>query len=237
MLYAAMLSGMTNTLASTRFASLPARVRHHQLVQYRRIVTNAQPTDDWLDLGMDTYHKEFGLAVLRLYAAAAQLIDVRCGIPRSLLFKGGAAGLPRAAAAMLRLGGFSPYFQIHTHTAYLAEFNEEGWNECYRTCADLYAVHPEALGMFGASWFYDPVIQNISPRLSYLSEIPLKGRAVRLPFAREGEFVQDAIATSPSRRKLYEEGSYRPQSYLLAWGRRSQTAWASANANQPAVLK
>ncbi len=197
-------------------------------MQYRRILADAQPTDDWLDLGMDIYHKELGLALLRLYAAAAQLIDVRCGLPRSLLFKGGLAGLPAAAGALLRLGGFSPYFQIHTHTAYLAEFNEGGWNECYRTCADLYAIHPEALGMFGASWFYDPVIQNVSPRLAYLSEIPIGGGAERLPFARDGEFVKDALSTSPSRRKLHAEGKYKPESYLLAGAHALRPAWASA---------
>jgi len=229
MLYAALLNGIQHTLASDRFESLPGRVRNHQLVQYRRILESTQPADDWLDLSLDTYHKEFGLASLRLYAAAAQLIDPRCGLPRSLLFRGGLAGVPKAVHAMWMLGGFSPYFQIHTHTAYLAEFNEEGWNECYRTCVELYAVHPEILGMFGASWFYDPVIQEISPRLAYLSEIPLRGGARRLPFARSGEFVEDAISTSPSRRKLFEQGKYRPESYLLAWGRDEQTKWVSTN--------
>lgn len=229
MLYAALLNGIQDTLASDRFESLPGRVRNHQLVQYRRILECTQPADDWLDLSLDTYHKEFGLASLRLYAAAAQLIDPRCGLPRSLLFQGGLVGIPKAARAMWSLGGFSPYFQIHTHTAYLAEFNEEGWNECYRTCVELYAVHPEILGMFGASWFYDPVIKEISPRLAYLSEVPLKGDAQRLPFAKTGGFVEDAISTSPSRRKLYEEGKYRPASFLLAWGRAEQSKWVLAN--------
>ena len=195
--------------------------------QFERIVDKTASSDDWLSLDNDLFHKDFGIAVLRLYAAAAQLVDPRCGIPRSIVFAGGVAGLARTSAAILRLGGFSPFLQIHTHTAYLEDFNEEGWNECYRTCADLYSVHPECLGMFGASWFYDPQIEIISPRLSYLSRVPIQGGAERLFFAGDGEFVTDAIATSPTRRKMFEDGSYRPHSYMVAWGKCDQMRWAA----------
>ena len=51
------------------------------------------------------------------------------------------------------MGGFRPYFQIHTHQFMLDAFNEAGWEECYRCCAELYAVHPEVLGMQAAVGF------------------------------------------------------------------------------------
>lgn len=228
-LHAVLFQALDDTLASGRLAALPPRVQAHQLRQYQRIIESCTPHADWLTLDSDLFHKDFGLATLRLYAGAAQLIDPRCGIARSILMADGLGGLAQATAALHRLGGFSPYFQIHTHTAYLDEFNEEGWNECYRVCADLYRLHPQCLGMYGASWFYDPVLEQISPRLAYLSQVPLQAGAERLLVARRGEFVDDAIATSPTRRKLFEEGRYKPCSYMVAWGRQAQTQWAHAH--------
>ena len=228
-LHLAIVQALHDTLASGRLAALPPRVQAHQLRQFQRIVQTCRPDAEWLTLDNDLCHKDFGLATLRLYAGAAQLIDPRCGIARSILMADGLGGMAQATAAIARLGGFSPYFQIHTHTAYLDEFNEEGWNECYRTCADLYALHPQCLGMYGGSWFYDPALAEISPRLTYLAQVPLQAGAERLLLARQGEFVDDAIATSPTRRKLHEEGKYKPCSYLLAWGRHAQVQWAQAN--------
>ena len=120
------------------------------------------------------------MATLRLYAAAAQLIDCRAGIGRSLVMKGGLLDAPYRLALFASIGGFKPFFEIHTHLSYKEEFNEEGWNECYRCCSDLYTLHPKVLGMYGGSWFYDPALAQISPRLAYLREIPQKGGAIVL---------------------------------------------------------
>jgi len=209
--------------------TLPERVLRHQVRQLERIACTPASSDAWTDLDDDLFQKDFGLATLRLYAAAAQLIDRRCGIPRSLVLREGVLSAPPKLATVLRLGGTQPYFQIHTHLSYLDEFNEAGWNECYLTCRDLYQVHPEVLGMYGSSWFYDPSIQQVSPRLQYLRRVPLSGGADFWLAETEGHFVEDAIATSPTRRKLYEEGKYLPRSFMMLWGKTDQLQWASRN--------
>lgn len=225
-LKAAIMHGMLDMLASGRFMKLPARVRAQQIRQLQRIAEDDDDTADWLQIDNDIFHKEFGIATLRLYVAGAQLVDFRCGIPRSIVLKGGMRSLPENVAKILRLGGFRKYFQVHTHKFMLDAFNEEGWNECYLCCAELYGLHPEVLGMYGSSWFYDPAIDEISPRLSYLRAIPLTGGA-ELFFVEEGGSASDnSLATSATRRKLYEEGKYSPKSYMLAWGKSSQIAWA-----------
>ena len=221
--------GMVDMLGSGKWQGLPARVQAHQARQLERLLVQQPQDGQWQTLSDDGYQKDFGLATLRLYAAAAQLVDPRCGIARSIVWRAGLGGLAPACRMVVDLRGFAPMFQIHTHTAYLDEFNEEGWNECYRTCADLYALHPECLGMFGGSWFYDPVLASISPRLTYLSAIPIAGGAHRVLAESEGDFVQDAIATSPSRRQLFEAGRYRPRSFLLAWSQSAQRRWAASN--------
>jgi hypothetical protein len=229
-LKAAILHGMLDTLRSDRFRRLPSRIRDQQLRQLQRMLVNDQDAADWLQVDNDIFQKEFGIATLRLYVAGAQLVDPRCGIPRSILFKGGLGALPENAGKILRLGGFRKYFQIHTHDLMLDTFNEEGWNECYRSCAELYAFHPEVLGMYGSSWFYDPAIDTVSPRLSYLRATPVAGGA-ELFFVEEGGSAKNnALSTSPTRRQLYQEGRYSPRNYMLAWGKAKQMAWAKNRA-------
>jgi hypothetical protein len=215
-----------DTVDSDRFKSLPARVAAQQSAQLLRIAADTDESAEWLDTQHDLLHKELGLATMRLYAAAAQVVDFRCGIPRSIIVKAGLRGILPNLRNIARLGGFRPYFQVHTHDFMLDNFNEAGWNECYRCCAELYALHPDVLGMFGASWFYHPVLDTISPRLSYLRDVPLKGGA-HLFFVEEGGAARaNSLATSPTRRKLYEEGKYFPTTYMMVWGREAQSNWA-----------
>ena len=221
--------GIAELITSGRLEALPPRIVHHHSKQLRRIAAAIAEDADWFDIDSDLFLKDVGLVTLRLYAAAAQLLDTRCGIPRSLLFRQGLAKIPAIALKFTRLGGFKPYIQIHTHLSNLEDFNEEGRNECYRCCADLYRIRPDLLGMFGSSWFYDPVVEELSPRLDYLRRIPVLGGAELFFVEAGGGAIGNAISTSPSRRKLYEEGKYMPTSYMLAWGRQQQMSWAERN--------
>lgn len=225
-LYGCILQAMLNSISSPLFAKLPERIKSHQLKHYARIVNQPLAISEICEIDMDLFHKDFGLALLRLYAAAAQLVDYRAGIGRVMLMKNGLRGLPARLLTFVRLGGFKPFFEIHTHLAYLDEFNEEGWNECYRCCAELYALHPQVLGMYGGSWFYDPALGTISPRLNYLRVIPQEGGAYLLFDSVNEHSTEDATATSPTRKKLYSEGKYQPKSYALIWPRAAQIRWA-----------
>lgn len=225
-LRATIAHALHNTLASNRLASLPDRVREQQAKQFNRIAADDDCNAPWLDLDHDLFHKEFGIANLRLYVAGAQLVDPRCGIPRSVVIRGTPLDWIRNGSAVLSLGGFRPYFQIHTHKFMLDTFNEEGWEECYRCCAELYDLHPQVLGMYGSSWFYDPALASISPRLGYLREVPQKGGARLLFVEAGGDAIKNSLATSPTRKALYEDGKYLPKSYMLVWGKEKQRMWA-----------
>lgn len=224
-LRAAIIYGMLETLKSEHFFRLPDRVRTQQLRQFQRIVDDNDESD-WLRVDHDLFHKEFGIATLRLYVTGAQLADPRCGIPRSVLLRSGISSVAKNLAAIIRLGGFRKYFQIHTHTFMLDAFNEEGWNECYLSCAELYKLHPEVLGMYGSSWFYDPVLDQISPRLSYLRATPMAAGAELFFIEEGGAAINNSISTSPTRRQLYEARKYFPKSYMMAWAKNRQIVWA-----------
>lgn len=224
------LRGMKKTIDGRRLAALPNRVRESQLKHFEWLATQLTGNEDWLELDNDTFQKEFGVATLRLYVCGAQLVDYRCGVPRSIVFRGGIGRVLSNAGYFVRVGGFKPFFQIHTHIHRLAHFTESGWNECYQCCVDLYSIHPDVLGMYGGSWFYDPRIKEISPRLAYLQEIPLAGGARLFRSGPSEEGSKDALSTSPTRKDLFNKGLYEPCSYVLVWDRASQRQWAAGAA-------
>lgn len=227
-LRAAICQRLLRTLAGPELARLPARVQAQQLAQFRRIAADGDATAEWLDLGHDLFQKEFGIAALRLYVAGCQLIDPRCGIPRSVLLRGGPLGWLRNAAMLALLGGYRPFFEIHAHIFMRELFGEEGRKECYRCCVELYALHPDVRGMVAGSWFYDPALEQVSPRLAYLRAVPQAGGAWLLFVETGGDALRNALATSPTRRQLYEQGKYMPKNYMIVWGKARQQAWARA---------
>lgn len=225
-LLACLLWAVRSSLRSARTERLPARVRAHQLKQFERIAAQDDSLLPHCRLEGDVFLKELGLATLRLYAGASSVIDPHSGVGRSLLWKAGLHRLPGRLLLFARAGGFRPYFEIHVHKLYQDEFNEQGRNECYRCCADLYALHPEVLGMVAGSWFYDPVVETISPHLAYLRKVPESGGARALFVSYDEQAARNATATSEKRRALHEAGQYRPASWTLVWPKRAQLAWS-----------
>jgi hypothetical protein len=66
----------------------------------------------------------------------------------------------------------------------------------------------------------------VSPRLGYLRDTPIQGGAHLFFYEEGGSSISNSLSTSPTRRKLYDEGKYMPKSYMLVWGKRPQIAWA-----------
>jgi len=229
-LFAALLTAMDDTLANPAFLRLPPRVACHQLRHYERILSNPGPTHEACTLDDDLFLKDFGLATLRMIAAGSNLIDTNSGVGRSVLWKGGWSAFMGRLALFFRTRGFRPFFEIHAHKFYMAEFNEAGRNECYRCCADLYEHYPTARGMIAGSWFYDPAVATVSPHLSYLREVPEKGGAHVLFMSFDEAARSNALAKSATRRRCYEAGTYRPAAYTLVWPRARHQDWAQRHA-------
>ena len=119
-----------------------------------------------------------------------------------------------------------PWFRIHTESRYLDDFNEAGWDACYHRIAALLEDHPDVLGMAGTSWFYDPQLESVSPRLSYLRRRPVAGGAALLRSGTSAFDIGSATATSETRRRLYEAGKYTPVAHTLIWPRQALLDWA-----------
>jgi len=174
----------------------------------------------------DFYGKDVRIALLLSVPAGAQYVDLRSAlgpkvVVRQLARRG---GLP-AAWHYLAAGGTRPWLQIHTDTRDVADFNESGWDACYARVAELLLRDEACAGMIGNSWFYDPALLAISPRLAYLQK-PFGHGAFRIWSGSTALDRERAAAKSPTRKALIEQGTYVPTSYVLAWPRKALIGWA-----------
>lgn len=119
-----------------------------------------------------------------------------------------------------------PWLEVHTESRWLRGFNEEGWNDAWATAAELCRVRPELAGMIGSSWFYDPPLTEISPRLAHLRLNPLNGGAFMVHQGPGEIHTLRAGTASASRKALIDSGEYTARSWLMVWPRKELIAWA-----------
>jgi hypothetical protein len=144
-----------------------------------------------------------------------------------LLLMGDFAG----AAKLVRARGWKPWLEIHTDQRSLEDFNEAGWDACYARIAAIVRLRPDVAGFWGASWFYDPQLPAISPRLAYLQTRPLAHGAVMVRLSASRLDAERAMQTSATRRALIVSGRYRPVCYAMFWPRQDLLAWAGRRAD------
>lgn len=127
-----------------------------------------------------------------------------------------------------------PWLEVHTESRWLRGFNEDGWNEAWATAAEICRGRPELAGMIGSSWFYDPPLTEISPRLGHLRLNPLKGGAFMVHQGPGEIHTLRAGTASASRKALIDSGEYTARSWLMVWPRKELIAWADRRKAQGA---
>jgi hypothetical protein len=132
----------------------------------------------------------------------------------------------RALIRYIRVGGTGLWFRNHADSRYLAEYTEEAHDNFYLRVADLLKQHPRIRGLAGTSWYYDPEVSRISPRLSYLHDRPKERGAFFLRHGTDSNVISNATMKSATRRRLHLEGKYLPVSYSMLWPRRELLEWA-----------
>lgn len=193
-------------------------LRFHYCDAFHRLMDRIENGSLESSLSRDSYLKELGLTRLTLIPAIAQVIYPFSGVQASVVAKNGFSAWWYVYA---RCGGRRPFLEIHTHDPWVPDyFNEKGWEETYRLAAMVLEAMPKVKGMVGSSWFYDPQLDEISPRLSYLRDSPVKGGAKILEVGVDDQSIRLAISKSKSRRELYESGRYSPVVHALVWSRR-----------------
>lgn len=188
------------------------------------LTTAADPYD------RDFWAKDVRIAlVLSVPGARTQMIDLSSPMGPGQILRHAREGwgwsvIPAYAAAR----AWKPWLEVHTESRELSDFNEAGWDRAWATAAEILKRRPGMAGMLGSSWFYDPPLEQISPRLAYLRVNPLKHGAF-LVHQGPGEIhTQRAATSSPTRKALIEEGRYTARSWIVAWPRAALIRWADA---------
>ena len=102
----------------------------------------------------------------------------------------------------------------------LAEFSAEGWKR-----ADMLALNPYIKGVFGSTWFGDPQLKRISPKLSFVHDLVVDNGGALFKTVTSESVIKDALMRSPTRRKLHEQGSYTPTCFIGIWPRKVLMTW------------
>jgi hypothetical protein len=213
--------------------SLPADVVSEMPAALERLhAFLSLPGDADYDLPHDYFLKDIRFAAGWTVPCGAQVVDLRSKIRLGT----GIAALRterslRLAPRLLRRATIAPWFRPHTESRFLDDFNEAGWDRTYLRVASLLQRHPKVIGMAAYSWFYDPQLDDISPRLSYLRKRPVERGAILVRGGTSPTDVANATQTSATRQRLHEAAEYIPVAHELLWLRDDMLRWATERAS------
>ncbi|MBN7796722.1 hypothetical protein [Parahaliea mediterranea] len=200
---------------------LPTEIReryHDERDRILQCLENAP--QDYFSLRCDTFSKDLAVLDFRLIPLGAEYAAPGAGISRRLLFAGGLAqGLRFTRNALLRYRSLSGYLELHAHPGRLQEFNEQGWRDTLARLASLVRANPDVRGVVSSSWFLDPGLAQISPRLAYLRRQSLDTGADLYYSTLDSNGTSGALETSATRRRSFAQGDYTPRIYTRIWSR------------------
>jgi hypothetical protein len=194
---------------------------------------------DFLSAAADPYDRDFWAKdvrislVLSVPGARTQMIDLSSPMGPGQVLRHAREGwgwsvIPAYAAAQ----AWKPWLEVHTESRELSDFNEAGWDRAWATAAEICKRRPEMAGMLGSSWFYDPPLEQISPRLAYLRLNLLKHGAFMVHQGPGEIHTQRAATSSPTRAALIEKGEYTARSWIVAFPRAALIKWADGRKGQ-----
>lgn len=129
--------------------------------------------------------------------------------------------------AFLPMRGFGPLFELHLNDRRrnrIVLLETETNLSCYRAAQSL-EVQPGVKGIMTMSWLYCESTAAATPHLAWMRRLFLEAGAVIVDL---GDAPPDSgfLIGSAERRKLYEQGSYRPQTSCVLWPRARVLRWA-----------
>jgi hypothetical protein len=170
----------------------------------------------------DFFKKDISVCALRMFPTSGPCNFEVGWLGRRFLVSGGA----RQVAPALRCYLFDLRMRMKsTYSLHLEDrvafrtFTRDGWAAGYRDIAQQMLLAPDIVAIQGTSWFWDPAIEKVSPKLAFVRTVPYQGgaRFFRLPPTMD---LSSAALADSARRRLFEQGRYSPVDYLMIWPRR-----------------
>ena len=189
----------------------------HYADAFHRILDQIAADPGFAVLERDVFLKDLWLTRGVMIPAFAQLWWPRSGLSAKDVVKRGPGAL---AYVFGRCGGRRPFLEGHTHDPVAkAYWNEAGWGQALRLAAMALPAFPGVRGVFGSAWFYDPRVLEISPRIGFAQNLQVGHGAHRIRIGSNPAAIANSTATSPTRRELYEAGTYLPTDWAIIWSR------------------
>jgi len=208
--------------------NIPASIHDLTWKWFERVFNDiSSSSDEYYNHGNDSFLKDLEVCSQKAFPVGGAWIAQKSRIRITLLFNGGLRQFFELFHFILfRTGGFSPFYALHTCSRYLDRFNPEGRDLCYTNVAQMLKLNPDVKGMSGESWFNDPNLDSVSPRLAYLRKRPVQNGAKIFKCGTDKSDIDKATAKSYTRNKLYKEGKYMPTCYVVIWPRKNLIEWA-----------
>lgn len=187
---------------------------------------NTQP-DNYYHYERDLFLKDLAVCAFRMIpVGGAWCVEIGTASKRGLIAKGALRYPGNIAFHIFKQKGLKPYYVIHTFDRYIMRFTPKEMDRAYMRIAEMLKRNPDIKGIYRSSWFLDPAIDRISPRLSYLRLVPAENGARFFRTYTRDLDIQHATCNSPERKQLYDEGNYAPTCWGYVWPRNSVIKWA-----------
>lgn len=210
--------------------NLPDSVLSHYPITFNRLANYLRKNITGAYDSTDEYFcKDIRFVLLMTVPCGAWIVDLVSSISwSSVILSSIKSRSLTAAIRWLRAGGSGIWLRRHLDSRYLDEFNEQGNDKCFHSIAELLMRRKHVRGIVGTSWFYDPMLSEISPHLAFLRQRPLERGAFLMRHGSGQIHIKRAIQSSATRRRMFEEGKYIPICYSLLWPRNELIAWAGS---------
>jgi len=222
---------INDSLERLKHKNLPDEIIHlyHQWFEWVLQDFSKQP-DEYYDYCCRSFALDVMICSLRsIPIGGAWIVEIR-GVGLRPFFGGGVKQFfSYLYFIIFKAHGFSLYVRMHTVERNLRNFNEHEINLAYMRIAKLIKRNPRIKGLYRRSWFLDPNLEYISPKLGYLIKVPLQNGAKLFAAGSIKNDIKYALMVSPIRRRLYEEGKYLPMGHAYIWPRKEFLLFAAEN--------
>ncbi len=207
---------------------LPRSVEALMPPQLERIVDQVETFDEkHFEACREEAFKDLGLLRGRLVPTGSRFIEKTHRPSRRVLLWGGPRQFLRAVRRFgLSGSGLVPSLAMHFHLWALGEHDSEAQVRGFHRCADVLAVNPRLKGNVGESWLVDPRVGALASHLGFPSRLTRENGGEIFLTGHRRRATRLATANSDHRRRLVEEGTYRPVEYLRFWPREAMIEWS-----------
>jgi hypothetical protein len=120
-----------------------------------------------------------------------------------------------------------PWVDVHLNARRAKELTDDWMRlDSVALLADFYRANPAYAGLFGVGWLAGASVGDSSPHLGFIRQLLDDGgaRIVSLG-AGSPQTIANATMSSPTRRRLYDEGRWTPTDDAVVWLRDPFLRW------------